>query len=123
MNINDLTFGEMKQIAAIVAGAAPAPKPSFRIECDNRAVIVRAHDAGVHYGHLTAFEGRTVWLSGARRLWSWTAISGVALSGVAANGVNASKSKIDSYVENIVILDACEIIDCAPEAAKTIEAA
>lgn len=120
MNIDNLTYGELKQIAAMFGGTA---KSSSRVEGDLRPVIVRCRDAGVHYGKLVAYEGRSVWLKDARRLWSWKAKEGVALSGVAVNGIDASKSKIDVLVTNIALLDACEIIDATDAAAKTIQAA
>lgn len=124
-NIETLTIAEAREIAALfgsLAKSEPA-KQSARVEGDSRPVIVRAKDAGVHFGYLTAYEGRMVWLTNSRRLWSWTANSGVALSGVATTGINASKSKVDALVNSIVILDACEIIDATDAAAKTIEAA
>lgn len=131
---DSLTLGQLRAAAAIIsAGSAAAMKPaelvegaallSTRIEGDLRPVIVRARDAGVHYGKLVAYDGRTVWLRGARRLWSWRAKEGLALSGVAVNGIDASKSKIDTLVEAVTILDACEIIDATAKAAASIEAA
>lgn len=123
MNIDHLTYAELKKIAAMFGNQAAPTKSAARVEGDLRPVIVRARDAGVHYGKLVAYEGRTVWLEDARRLWSWTAKSGIALNGVATSGINAGKSKVDSMVKNIAILDACEIIDCTSEAAKTIESA
>lgn len=120
MDIDDLTYGELKKIAAIFSSTNTQTQSSGRIEGDGRPVIVRCRDAGVHYGLLVAYEGRTVWLRDARRLWSWRAKSGLALSGVAVNGIVASESKIDTLVSEIVLLDACEIIDATPEAVKSI---
>ena len=125
MDIDNLTYGQLKEIAAMFGGSAPATAAPAQAKVigDGRPVIVRARDAGVHYGKLVFYEGRTVELTDSRRLWSWTAKEGVALSGVAINGINASKSKIDVLVTRITILDACEIIDCTDAAAKTIETA
>ena len=120
MNIDDLTYGELKQIAAMFGGPA---KQASRVEGDLRPVIVRCRDAGVHYGKLVAYEGRSVWLKDSRRLWKWKAAEGLALSGVARNGIIAKESKLDTLVPSIALLDACEIIDASPEAAKTIEVA
>ena len=124
INIEDLTLKQIREIAAIASDMPTAVKsataPSFHVEGNLRHVIVRARDAGVHYGKLDAYEGRTVWLKESRRLWSWTAKAGIALSGVARNGIIASKSKVDALVESIIILDACEIIDVTADAAKTI---
>ena len=124
-NIEALTIAEAREIAALFGSLTKVEpvKQSSRVEGGNRPVIVRARDAGVHFGYLTAYEGRTVWLTNSRRLWSWTTNSGVALSGVAVSGINASKSKVDALVGSIVILDACEIIDATDAASRTIEAA
>ena len=123
-NIDDLTIKQARELAALFGNIGKAPSPSSsRVEGDGRAVIVRARDAGVHYGRLVGYEGRTVWLINSRRLWSWTANSGVALSGVAMTGINNSKSKVDVLVPSITILDACEIIDCATAAIESIETA
>lgn len=119
-SLDNLTLGQLKALSAMIGGGKAG---SSRVEGDGRAVIVRARDAGVHYGRLVAYEGRTVWLRDARRLWSWTAKDGVALNGVATAGIVASKSKVDRLVSAIVILDACEIIDTTAPAAASIEAA
>lgn len=120
MNIDNLTYGELRQIASMFNSAT---KSSSRVEGDLRPVIVRCRDAGVHYGKLVAYEGRTVWLKDSRRLWMWKAVEGIALSGVARYGVVAHESKLDVIVPNIALLDACEIIDASPEAVLKIEAA
>jgi hypothetical protein len=117
MDINSLTLGQAKELAAMFASS------SEKTLGNGRCVVVRCRDAGVHFGYLTAFQGRTVWLTNARRLWKWKAKAGLALSGVAANGVVASESKLDSLVPAIVLLDACEIIDASETCRNTIEAA
>jgi len=117
INIEDLTLKQIRELSSLIGNSAAKPT---RVEGDLRPVIVRARDAGVHFGKLVAYDGRTVWLEDSRRLWSWTANQGVALSGVAQYGIKADKSKIDTLVPSIVILDACEIIDASPDAAKSI---
>ncbi len=87
---------------------------------ERQPVIVRAKDAGVHFGNLVAYEGRTVWLEYSRRLWKWSAKKGIALSGVAIYGLNEDGTKLDVEVPKIVILDACEIIECSTDAAEII---
>ena len=121
INIEDLTLKQIREISGYMPTAVKASATkSNRVDGDGRPVIVRARDAGVHFGKLVAYDGRTVWLEDSRRLWSWTANQGVALSGVAQYGIKADKSKIDTLVPSIVILDACEIIDASPDAAKSI---
>ena len=116
INVEDLTLKQIREISTMCE-VSPAKS---RVECDRRPVIVRARDAGVHFGKLVAYDGRTVWLEDSRRLWSWAAKSGVALSGVAQHGIKADKSKIDTINPRIMILDACEIIDASPDAEKSI---
>lgn len=120
MDIDNMTIGQAKELAKMFGSDS---KTSTRYEGDLRPVIVRARDAGVHYGKLVAYEGRTVWLKDARRMWKWKAASGVSLSGCATDGIVAKDSKIEAVISGQVILDACEIIDCTPDAAQTIEAA
>ena len=121
INIEDLTLKQIREIAAAANDMPTAAKSgSSKVQGDGRYVIVRARDAGVHYGKLIAYEGRTVWLKDSRRLWSWTAKAGIALSGVAQFGIIAPKSKVDALVDSIVILDACEIIDASAAASETI---
>lgn len=124
MNIDELTIGQAKELAALFdkAERVSAPQRS-RYEGKGEAVIVRAKDAGVHYGHLVAYEGRMVWLKDARRMWKWKAAGGVSLSGCAVYGIVQSESRIEAIVSTQIVLDACEIIFCNTLAAGTIEEA
>lgn len=82
-------------------------------------VIIRARDAGVHAGTLAAHQGREVRLTDSRRLWYWKCKEGHTLSGVALYGL-ADGSKIAGAVEDITILDACEIIATTADAETSI---
>ncbi len=76
-------------------------------------VIIRAQDAGVWYGTLGDVNGRSVDLTNARRMWRWWAAKELTLSAVALYGLNQERElKIQSPVEFVSILDACEIILC-----------
>jgi len=86
-------------------------------------VIVRARDAGVHYGEYQAHAGREVRLSNARRLWYWKTLKGISLSDLAVNGINAADSRIAATVPDQLVLDACEIIAVREDAAATIREA
>ena len=87
----------------------------------NDAVIVRARDAGVHFGYLKSYSGREVTLTNSRRIWRWFGAN--TLSEVAMIGIDQSKSRIAVKVDEITILDACEIIACSPEGTASIEGA
>lgn len=90
---------------------------------DLHPVIVRAKDAGVHFGYLVSWHDREVTLQDSRRMWKWKTVTGVALSACATFGIDAKESKLDAKVKRIVILDACEIIGCTEDAVVTFESA
>ena len=121
--IDDLTIGEAKELARMFGGAGASSPTSSYVTGDGRAVIVRAKDAGVHFGYLIGFEGRRVDLTNSRRMWSWKTTGVGSLSNVAVSGIDAKASKIAPLVAKTIILDACEIIDVTPDASKSIEAA
>lgn len=119
MNIDDLTIGEAKELAALFAGTqAPQKK-----ELIGDYVIVRCRDAGVHAGYLVDYEGRNVTLKNSRRLWYWVCAENQhSLSGVATVGIT-DKSKIPAVVSTLVLSDACEIISTTDKCQKSIEGA
>ena len=91
-----------------------------------RKCIIRCYASGVHFGTVTAQEGRQVTLANSRRLWRWHTggkSNGVSLSGVAVNGIDAAKSTIEPVLAEIILLDALEIIPASDRAAASIEAA
>lgn len=118
MDINDLTVGQAKELAAMF-GAIQAPKK----ELIGEYVIVRCRDAGVHAGYLADYEGRNVTLKNSRRLWYWVcAEKQHSLSGVAAVGIT-EKSKIPAAVSTLVLSDACEILSTTEKCRESIEGA
>ena len=121
MNIDNLTYGQIKEIADVFSSTQSSKHTnSLRVNGKLEPVIVRCRDAGVHFGLLEFYEGRTVKLQNSRRLWKWKAKEGIALSGVAINGIKASESKIDVLVANIILLDACEVIFASNESKQSI---
>jgi hypothetical protein len=89
-------------------------------EVIGKYVIVRCRDAGVHAGVLESYTGREAVLRDSRRLWYWRPAGGMKwLSGVAVAGLHSS-SKIGAPLPLLVLTETCEIILCAPEAAKSI---
>lgn len=122
MNIDNLTLGEMKQIAALMNGVATkdqANAPAF-IAGGERPVIVRSRDAGVQFGYLLGYAGREVHLRDARQMWQWKAAKGGTLLDCATHGVNASGSKFSGPVSRVIVLEACAIIDCTDDCVTSI---
>ena len=118
MNLDDLTLGEARKLAAMFCGSTPAHTKSDPLV--GRYVICRCKSAGVHAGELVNQEGDVVLLKASRRLWSWKAKKGVALSGVAENGI-ASESKIDSCVSLIRLTGVIETIACSVIGQESIQ--
>jgi len=122
MNIDNLTLGEMKQIAALmnrVEAKEKADAPAYVVG-DERPVIVRSRDAGVQFGYLLGYAGREVHLRDARQMWQWKAAKGGTLLDCATHGVNVSNSKFSGPVSKVIVLEACAIIDCTAECVSSI---
>ena len=86
----------------------------------NKKVIIRGDRSGVFFGTITKKEGREVTLEKCRRLWYWDGAASI--SQLATNGTTRPGAcKFTVTVDNIVILDAIEIICCSDKAIKSIE--
>lgn len=121
MNIDNLTFGELKQIAAMFnRGPEQSSQTSIGAQLIGKYVIARCYAAGVHAGIVDSVDGENVVLRDSVRLWSWKAKDGVALSGVAQNGIDRSKCKIDSVNPVIFLTGVCELIPCSEKAKESI---
>lgn len=119
MNINELTIGQAKELAALFGAKCEAQKISNGMI--GKYVIVRCRDAGVHAGVLRGYNGRECLLTESRRLWYWKADNSSAfLSGVATEGIT-SESKIGVPV-TVYLTENCEIIECTEKAEKSIRA-
>jgi hypothetical protein len=117
MNIDDLTFGQLKQIATMFGASQQTSKAEHPFV--GKYVIARCYAAGVHAGEVVSADGEEVILKTSRRLWSWKAKDGVALSGVAQNGIK-SESKIDTMNPLIALNGVCELIVCSDVAKASI---
>ena len=79
-------------------------------------VIIRARDAGVHFGELVSVSGRHVVLNKSRRMYRWWSAKESTLTAVAKYGLNLNQTlNIQSEINNQEILDACEILPCTKE--------
>lgn len=119
MNIDDMTYGELKQIANLFSKTDAVNTLNDMI---GQRIIVRTYSAGVWFGELEQKAGNEIYLKNARRMWKWWAAKSISLSGVALYGVKPEKSKIAPPVER-VWLEAIELIHCTPVAVESIEGA
>ena len=115
MNIDDMTYGDLKRIAAMF-GAFTATSTSSPMV--GKYCVVRCYSAGVHAGRVVSQDGDIVVLADSRRLWQWKAKAGIALSGVAVNGLQSGK--IDSQVSEIMLTGVIELIPCSSAAQESI---
>jgi len=120
MNIDNLTFGELKQIAALFSNA------KIGVQHNNPVVgqycIARCYSAGVHAGVVVSVDGENVVLKDSRRLWSWQAKDGIALSGVAQHGIKEKDCKVDVVNPLLYLTGVCELIPVAVGVQECINA-
>lgn len=117
MDIENLTIGQAKQLAALFGQVSGGAKPCGQL---GKYVVVRTYSAGVHIGVLRERAGKEVVLGDARRLWSWS--GALTLNEVATAGVG-SGTKIAEPVPEISLTEAIEIITCTEGAEKNLRAA
>lgn len=122
MDINQLTIGQARELAAIFGGAQQAVEPKSLNSMIGQKVIIRTYSAGVWFGTLAEKAGREVIIRSARRMWYWKAAEGISLSSCAIHGIDRDCSKIVEPVDD-VWLEAIEIIPCTDAAIYSIEGA
>ena len=120
MNLDDMTYGQLKQIAQMMNQSIAQPQQSNKPHpFIGKYVIARCYSAGVHAGTVVSVDGDTCILADSRRLWSWKAKDGVALSGVAQTGVRLD-CKIDMVNPEIYLTGVCELIPCSEVSRESI---
>jgi len=107
MDINDLTIGQAKELAAMFGSKQVSE--GLNNYCIGSTVVVRTYSAGVWCGKLAQKSGNEVILTGARRMWRWWCKDSISLSAVVRYGIDRNKSKIAAPVES-VWLEAIEIM-------------
>ena len=115
---------EHDELAELLGAQALAQSSSPAVQYPiGDKVIIRARDAGVHFGTLQSVDGRTVRLTDSRRMWRWwSAGDEISLSGVARHGLaDRDEVRIAGQVAEISILDACEIIAMTDTAIASLE--
>lgn len=118
MNINDLTVGQAKELAALFSSAQPqAPGLNSMV---GKKCVVRTYSAGVWFGEIVEKSGNEVIVKNARRMWKWWAAEGISLSSVALHGIKHSESKIVEAVPT-VWLEAIELIPASIKAIVSLE--
>jgi hypothetical protein len=120
MDINNLTIGQAKELAAMFGKNSSVSHGLNGMV--GKKCIIRTYSAGVWFGEVSEKSGREVIIKNARRMWRWQAAESVSLSAVAVHGINVLKSKIAAPVES-VWLEAIELIPATDKAIDLIEGA
>lgn len=120
MNLDELTIGQLKQVADIahLLTGKNTSSPSPHI---GRVVIVRSRDAGVLYGECVAVNGHDVTLKNARQMWYWKALTGFVLVDCATKGVKSDACKFSTHQKELTVFNVCAIFDVEPDAFKSLE--
>lgn len=109
MDINNLTIGQAKELAAMFGGANGHPnRPKARLDLHRKHRHCPHLFCCVWCGTLVQKSGNEVVLVNARRMWSWWCKDSISLSAVVQYGIDRS-SKIAAAVDS-VWLEAIEIM-------------
>lgn len=109
MNLDKLTFAEIKQLLCVFNN----PDTDKNSHINGKYCVIRTYSAGVHIGIVEYINGTEVYLRNARRIWSWK--GAFTLNEVATNGINKD-SKLSATVNNILLTQAIEIIPASQKA-------
>lgn len=99
IDINSLTIGQAKELAALFGGAQS--QQSGLNGMIGKKCVVRTYSAGVWFGEIAEKSGNEIIVKNARRMWRWWAAEGISLSSVALHGVLHDKSKIVEAVPSV----------------------
>lgn len=114
MNIDDLTYGQLKQIAAMFAGQKVAPAPSKTHAAI--PVIVCTDKRGVVFGYCTDTSARPITLTNARMAIYWSSDVG-GVFGLGEKGPTKD-CKISAVLPEIVLEGVTAIFTVDPVAEK-----
>lgn len=122
MNLDNLTVGEVKQLAALIGGGGAATA-SFQSAHLGKYVVVRTYTAGVHCGVLKRKSGQEVELTDARRIWRW--FGAKTLSEVSLHGIDTKNAdtNVSEPVSSIELTQAIEVLPCTDKAEASLRSA
>jgi len=119
MSIEDLTYGQLKQIAAMFGGASQAPA-AMQSDTPERPVLVTTEHRGVFFGYAIDVDGPTIRLRDCRNVIYWSEdVRG--FIGLAATG--PTKSCKVGPAATMTLRNITSVAEVTPEAVKAFEAA
>lgn len=123
MNIDELTYGQIKEIAKLACGTKSPASSGLGNQFVGKYVIVRSRNEGINAGKILELDDTGVILEDARRLYyhkpinkelSW--YEGVALEGLSKD------SRVGAAVTKLIVED-YSITVCTKDAEKSIRGA
>ena len=125
MNINDLTIGQVQELAGFLN--LKNKEENTHSDCNSlnndiigRKCIIRTFSAGVWYGTVLEKTSTECVIGEARRMYYWkNKDKGITLSNISISGIH-SDSKIQPPVEK-VWLQQIELIPCTEECIETFD--
>ena len=125
MDINDLTIGQAKELAALfsngISGNAVAhADKGYQSSLVGRYCIIRSYASGVFFGRLEKHSDRIAEISDCRRLWSWKAKKSISLTSVAIYGIDAKNSKLSAAIDLQTVFDCLEFLPVTTESFRSI---
>jgi hypothetical protein len=119
MNIESLTIGEAREIAAIFQGTQNSESTMLK-NYIGKYVLCRSRSEGINAGTVKDIDSTGVVISDARRLWYHKPSTNDAwYEGVAKHGLS-SDSKISIENEKVIVED-YSLTVCSEDAKKSIE--
>lgn len=118
MDINEMTIGQAREIAAMFNGGNATVKSAWNHPFIGKRVVVRTYSAGIHIGTLISVNPENAMecqLADSLRLWKWEG-GGLSLSSVANNGIKGGRL---NRTGDVVLTNAIEYIPTSVEAEKT----
>lgn len=87
---------------------------------NNNYYIVRGRDSGVFFGKIKERTGQEITMTEVRNIWYWDGAATILQ--LASEGTkNPDNCKFTMTINEIVLLDAIEIIPCTDSAVKSIK--
>jgi hypothetical protein len=120
MNIDNLTFKELKKIASMFNNEINNNEVKYKDPMVGMICVVRTYSSGVHIGMVDWINPQNSMdckLSYSLRLWRWDG-GGLSLSAVANNGIKGGRL---NYTGDVRLSGAIEYIPCTKEVFATFE--
>jgi hypothetical protein len=125
MNIDNLTFGQLKEISTMFSnnGNCNAAKSNLLNDAIGKYVIVRSYNDGVNAGYLEKADDTGCILTQCRRLWRHKPKNTNLLwfEGVAESGLSEEYTRVGGVTKKKYIIEKYSIVICSEEAEKSIK--